>query len=239
MGNSAIQSIESTIKWMGWLFNEMCWSGELTRFEVRQCTDQGCGLRIPLDPAAFSGTFCPRCGAKMERVVAPYENQKCGETDLTPKRRISVLLDNIRSAHNVGAIFRTADGVGIRHLYLCGFTPSPDETPAIAKTALGAETHLTWSQHLNGLALAEELHEKGYFLVALECVSKATPIYRFRTEPPSSQPWVLVIGNERAGVDPGLLEICDEVIALPMMGQKTSLNVAVAFGAAAYWLSFA
>jgi 23S rRNA (guanosine2251-2'-O)-methyltransferase len=75
--------------------------------------------------------------------------------------------------------------------------------------------------------------------VALECVSKATPIYRFRTEPPSSQPWVLVIGNERAGVDPGLLEICDEVIALPMMGQKTSLNVAVAFGAAAYWLSFA
>ncbi len=211
----------------------------LTRFEVRQCTDPDCGLRMPLDPTEFSGAFCPRCGAPMEQVVAPYENPECAEAILTPKRHLSVLLDNIRSAYNVGAIFRTADGVGIRHLYLCGFTPTPEENPAIAKTALGAETLQPWSQHLNSLMLAEDLHEKGYFLVALECTSKATPIYRLKAEPPDEHPMVLIVGNERAGVDLGLLEICDEVVALPMTGQKASLNVAVAFGAAAYWLSFA
>ena len=211
----------------------------MTRFEVRQCTDPDCGLRIPLDPEVFSGAFCPRCGAPMEKLPERYGQERCPEANLTPKRNVSVLLDNIRSAHNVGAIFRTADGVGVRHLYLCGFTPTPAENPAIAKTALGAETLLPWSQHLNAPVLAGELHEKGYVLIALECTAKATPIYRFRAEPPNERPWVLVIGNEQAGVDPGLLEICDQIVALPMTGQKASLNVAVAFGAAAYWLSFA
>jgi 23S rRNA (guanosine2251-2'-O)-methyltransferase len=210
----------------------------VTRFEVRQCTDPGCGLRIPLDPAEFSGAFCPRCGAPMERVAEPYSHADCVEAGSSPKRHLSVLLDNIRSAHNVGAIFRTADGADIRHLYLCGFTPTPVENPALAKTALGAENLIPWSQHLNGLALAEDLREKGYVLLALECTSKATPIYRYKAEPPDERPSVLVVGNERAGVDPGILALCDEVVALPMAGQKASLNVAVAFGAAAYWLSF-
>lgn len=211
----------------------------MTRYEVRQCTDPSCGLRIPLNPEAFSGVYCPRCGAPMEPVSAPYVHEACAEADLSQKRHLSVLVDNIRSAHNVGAIFRTADGTGIRHLYLCGFTPTPTENPAIAKTALGAEDIIPWSQHLNGLKLVEDLREKGYALLALECTSKATPIYRFQAEPPDERPRVLVIGNERAGVDPGILALCDQVVALPMMGEKASLNVAVAFGAAAYWLSFA
>jgi tRNA G18 (ribose-2'-O)-methylase SpoU len=156
-----------------------------------------------------------------------------------PLRRLSALLDNIRSAHNVGAIFRTADGAGLRELYLCGFTPTPEDVPAIAKTALGAERSVPWSYHPNAVALADDLRAKGARLIALERLPKATPIYRFRAEPPDERPWVLVIGNERAGVDPGLLERCEDVIALPMAGEKVSLNVAVAFGAAAYWLSFA
>ncbi len=99
----------------------------------------------------------------------------------------------------------------------------------MAKTALGAEERLKWSHHRNALDLVEHLRDESFTLVALECTAKATPIYRFKAEPPDSQPWVLVVGNERAGVDPGLLERCDLVLSLPMTGEKNSLNVAAAF----------
>ena len=211
----------------------------MTTFEVRQCTDAACGLRIPLDPSEFSGAYCPRCGAPMVVMVEAYQNPDCGASEQSPRIQLSVLLDNIRSAHNVGAIFRTGDGVGLRHLYLCGFTPAPEDNPAVAKTALGAEDRLSWSHHRNALDLVEQLQDEGFKLVALECTAKATPIYRFKAEPPDPRPWVLIVGNERAGVDPGLLERCDLVLSLPMTGEKNSLNVAAAFAAAAYWLSFA
>ena len=211
----------------------------MTRFEIRQCTDPACRLRIPLDPEVFSGAYCPRCGAPLALVEAAYQNPDCSGQAVAPRIQLSALLDNIRAAYNVGAIFRTGDGVGLRHLYLCGFTPAPDENPAIAKTALGAEKRLVWSQHRNSLDLAHQLKDEGYQLLALECTAKATPIYRFRAEPPDPGSWVLVVGNEKAGVDPGLLARCDQVLSLPMTGQKNSLNVAAAFAAAAYWLSFA
>ena len=211
----------------------------MTTFEIRQCTDAGCRLRMPLDPSEFSGAYCPRCGAPMAVVVEAYQNPDCTEMAISPRLRLFGLLDNIRSAHNVGAIFRTGDGVGLRHLYLCGFTPTPEDNPAVAKTALGAESRLTWSHHRNALDLAEQLQDEGFKLVALECTAKAMPIYRFKAEPPVSRPWVLVVGNERAGVDPGLLAGCDLTLSLPMTGEKNSLNVAAAFAAAAYWLSFA
>ncbi|MDY6872711.1 MAG: TrmH family RNA methyltransferase [Chloroflexota bacterium] len=210
----------------------------MSQFEFHQCTSPGCGLRIPLDLDQYSGQFCPRCGAPLEKII-PSLSGDLDEASTQPVRRISTLLDNIRSAHNVGAIFRTADGAGVKELYLCGFTPTPDDTSAIAKTALGAEEHVPWTQHRNALVLADDLRAKGARLIALERLPKATPIYRFRVEPRDKRPWVLVVGNERAGVDPGLLERCDDVVALPMAGEKTSLNVAVAFGAAAYWLCFA
>jgi tRNA G18 (ribose-2'-O)-methylase SpoU len=175
----------------------------------------------------------------MTVAVEAYQNADCEEAEISPRIQLSVLLDNIRSAHNVGAIFRTGDGVGLRHLSLCGFTPTPEDNPAVAKTALGAEERLIWSHHRNALDLAEQLQDEGFMLVALECTAKATPIYRFKAEPPDQQPWVLVVGNERAGVDPALLARCDLVLNLPMTGEKNSLNVAAAFAAAAYWLSFA
>ncbi|MCB2214321.1 RNA methyltransferase [bacterium] len=210
----------------------------MSQFEFHQCTSPDCGLRIPLDLDQYSGQFCPRCGAPLEKTAPALGSEMAGRLT-QPVRRISALLDNIRSAHNVGAIFRTADGAGLKQLYLCGFTPTPDDTPAIAKTALGAEKSVPWSKHLNAITLADDLRSKGARLIALERLPKATPIYRFRAEPPDERPWVLVVGNERAGVDPELLERCDEVVALPMAGEKASLNVAVAFGAAVYWLSFA
>ena len=134
-------------------------------FEIRQCTHPDCGLRMPIDPTVHKGDFCPRCGAPMLKASAPFQHQGSEHSSVVPKRRICILLDNIRSTHNVGAIFRTADGVGARHLYLCGYTPSPSDNSAIQKTALGAEITLSWSQHLNALALAQNLQQGHYLLV--------------------------------------------------------------------------
>lgn len=144
------------------------------------------------------------------------------------------LLDNIRSTFNVGSIFRTADGVGVRHLYLCGVTATP-ANPKVAKTALGAERAVAWSYHPNGLDVAQELKAKGYRLWALESDSRARSLLTSAGELQGS-PIALVVGNEVAGVDPGILAICDRVLCIPMQGAKRSLNVAIAFSVAVYCL---
>jgi 23S rRNA (guanosine2251-2'-O)-methyltransferase len=210
----------------------------MTMFEIRQCTHPDCGLRMPIDPTVHKGDFCPRCGAPMLKASAPFQHQGSEHSSVVPKRRICILLDNIRSTHNVGAIFRTADGVGARHLYLCGYTPSPSDNSAIQKTALGAEITLSWSQHLNALALAQNLQNQGHYLLALETTASSQPIFNVDLASLGAQQFLLAVGNEQAGIDPGLLTIADLVVSVPMVGLKASLNVSVAFGIAAYWLSF-
>ncbi|GAB4581216.1 MAG: hypothetical protein Fur0022_39630 [Anaerolineales bacterium] len=133
-------------------------------------------------------------------------------------------------------MFRTADGAGLSHLYLCGYTSTP-ENPKVGKTALGAEQALTWSYHPNGLEIAQTLRAEGKRLIALEGGERAEPIFHL---PPTDHtlPIVLVVGNEVAGVDPGILAVCDQVVSIPMMGVKESLNAAVAFGVAVYTLRY-
>ena len=206
-------------------------------FEIRQCTHPACRLRIPIDPGIHRGDYCPRCGGVMDRVAVPYDNPHIA-IDVHPKRRISVLLDNVRSAYNTGAIFRTADGIGAAHLYLCGITPNPTDNPAIRKTALGAENELPWSVHLNAHDLGQVLRNEGYRLLALETRPQSVPIFEFGSQSITSGSVVLVVGSEQAGVDPGLIDLCDGVLSVPMAGSKGSLNVAVAFGVAAYWITF-
>ncbi len=204
-------------------------------FEIRQCPEKSCGIRMPIDRELYQGTYCPVCGALMDCAVPAFQNQPC-LSGSQPPRRISVLLDNIRSAHNVGAIFRTADGVGVDHVYLCGITPVPDENVAIQKTSLGAEQSVSWSYHRNALRLVEDLSQRGYCILVLECTPEAIPVFEYRLKNETT-PLVLVVGNEQSGVDPGLIACCDQVLGLTMSGKKSSLNVSVAFGVAAYWLS--
>jgi 23S rRNA (guanosine2251-2'-O)-methyltransferase len=206
-------------------------------FEVHQCTHPNCRLRLPLDPGVYRGAYCPRCGAPMIRVGLPYENPQT-IAEIQPKRVVRVLLDNVRSTYNTGAIFRTADGVGATHLYLCGITPNPTDNPAIQKTSLGAELALSWSVHPDACALGEDLLREGFRLIGLETTPDATPLFEVDSESIGGASLVLVAGNEQAGIDPGLLALCDLVLVAPMIGSKASLNVAVAFGLAAYWLTF-
>ena len=206
-------------------------------FEIRQCTHPDCGLRLPIDPIVHKGAFCPRCGAPMERAVASFQHRQ-PSIEVHPKRQISVLLDNIRSAHNTGAIFRTADGVGAARLYLCGITPNPGGNSAIQKTALGAELELPWSAHLDAVVIAQKLKSQGYLLLALETTPGSRPFFEVDLHRLVREPILLVVGNEQAGIDPGLLDLCELVLSLPMVGSKASLNVAVAFAVIAYWLAY-
>jgi tRNA G18 (ribose-2'-O)-methylase SpoU len=145
---------------------------------------------------------------------------------------VDAMLDNVRSAWNVGSIFRSADGLGISHLYLCGITPTP-ENSKVTKTSLGTEKTISWSQHNNGVYAAIEVKKRGLRLWALESDDRSYSIHNalgYR----SGRPIVLVVGNEVCGVDPGILELCERTVHIPMIGVKRSLNVAVAFGIASH-----
>jgi len=143
-----------------------------------------------------------------------------------------VLLDNIRSAWNVGSILRSADGFGFDHAYCCGIAPTP-ENEAVTKTSLGAEDMVTWSYHKDAVKLVKGLKKEGWKVYALEEDPRAVSIESVSI--PASR-GILIVGNEVTGVDPDLLDLCDEIYYIPMRGEKKSFNVAIAFGIAAYAL---
>jgi len=147
---------------------------------------------------------------------------------------LAVLMDNIRSAWNVGSILRSADGFGFTHAYLCGITPTP-EVDAVRKTALGAEEFVTWSHHQDAVKLVKGLQNEGWKILALEDDEQASAISQFTyTQLPN--PVALIVGSEVTGIDPDLLTLADEIIYIPMRGEKRSFNVANAFSIAAYAL---
>ena len=148
------------------------------------------------------------------------------------KFTIRVILHNIRSAYNVGTIFRTADAVGIEKIYLTGYTPNPAKDKKIEKTALGAEKYVSWESYKNLNYLLKKLKKEGFKIVALEQNEKSIPYYKFRPR----FDIVLILGNEVRGLNKKILEKCDYILEIPMFGRKESLNVAVAFGIIAYYL---
>ncbi len=207
----------------------------MTNFQVRQCTNFACRFRFPVTDGRAPGETCPVCRMPTALAAVYAEGFKPEPLAIPTEPVIEVLLDNIRSIYNVGSILRTSDGAGLTHLHCCGITPSPDH-PKIAKTALGAEKSVGWTKCGNGLETAVSLKQRGYQLLALECTPDAIRLTDLQLN--NTQPIVLVVGNEVAGVDPGILAICDQTIMLPMQGVKNSLNVASAFAVAAYALRF-
>lgn len=148
----------------------------------------------------------------------------------TPRLPLTVVLDNVRSLYNVGSIFRTADAVLLAELVLTGFTPRPPRRE-IAKTALGATETVPWRYVHSPRDAVKALKQEGHTIAALELTAGSVPLHEFH--PPRS-PLALVLGNEVTGINEDLLGLCDTAIAIPMHGTKHSLNVAVAFGVAAY-----
>ncbi|HCX45478.1 TPA: RNA methyltransferase [Patescibacteria group bacterium] len=148
------------------------------------------------------------------------------------------ILNNIRSLHNVGSIFRTADGVGVDKLYLCGFTPSPLDQfdrarPQLAKVALGAEKMVSWEKCGQTSRLITRLKKEGYSIIALEINKESVPYYKIKK---IKKKTALVVGHEVKGLPKSVLNKCDKIVEIPMKGDKTSLNVSVAFGVVAFAL---
>ncbi len=200
-------------------------------FQIRSCINPECGLRYPLTDDNRFGERCPSCLGET-RVVLTRDLIREKQPDITRQpAKLEAFLDNIRSAWNVGAIFRTADGLGLKRLYLCGITPTP-EGEALRKTALGAARSVAWQYHRDGVELAKELKGQGAKLIAVELDRDGQPLNQTSVE--RDQQIVLLFGNEVCGIDPGILELCDQIVHIPMSGQKRSLNVEVAFGIATY-----
>ncbi len=144
-----------------------------------------------------------------------------------------VLLDSIRSLHNVGALFRTADGAGFDRIYLTGITPTPPRLE-ISKVALGAELSVIWEYYTNPLVILSELRKRGVYIIALEQTDHSID-YR-EIEGKLDRDICLILGNEISGVSPEILEFVDQSVEIPMRGIKQSLNVTTAAGILMYEL---
>lgn len=208
--------------------------GEEPLFQFRECKEEACRFRFPVEAGSLAGERCPKCGAETAFVTEPFGGHRVERPNTTPTIVIEALLDNIRSAFNVGAIFRTADAAAISHLHLCGMTATP-ENPRLAKTALGAEQAVAWTYYNNALDAAHYLKGQGYRLWGIEGGERAESLFEGTAEL-SGRLILLVVGNELSGIDPALLSLCDRVLYIPMYGRKSSLNVEVAFGVSAYYI---
>lgn len=145
-----------------------------------------------------------------------------------PKIPVTVVLDNIRSMHNVGSVFRTADAFLLEGLMLCGYTPCPPHRD-IQKTALGATETVYWQHFSTTREALQLLKAKGYTLWAVEQTSQSIPLQHVLGNG-QEQPIAIVFGNEVSGVDADLLSSCDGCIEIPQLGMKHSLNISVAAG---------
>ena len=151
------------------------------------------------------------------------------------KKHAVLVLDNIRSAHNVGAIFRTADAVGISKIYLVGITPAPLDRfnrvrPDIAKAALGSELTVPWEAVKTIVPLITKLKKSGHTVVAIEQSENSIDYKKVKL----GEKTAFILGTEVTGIAPAVLKRCDIVAEIPMAGMKESLNVSVAAGVALF-----
>jgi len=143
---------------------------------------------------------------------------------VAPKKPIVVVMDQIRSMHNVGSVFRTADAFLINGICLCGFTPQPPHRD-IHKTALGATESVDWMYYEQTTDAVIALKNQGYKVYAIEQTDGSIPLNQFEK---TEEPIAFVFGNEVDGVDQSVIALCDGVIEIPQWGMKHSLNISVA-----------
>lgn len=146
-----------------------------------------------------------------------------------PRNPVHVVLDNLRSAYNVGSMFRTGDGAAVAHIHLCGMSAHPPHKK-LEKTALGAFDYVPWTYHERTRDCLAGLRAEGIPIVAVEVTPGAVDYTRFEWP----QPVAIVFGHEVNGINERTLACCDAVVKIPMHGHKNSMNVATAFGVVLY-----
>lgn len=140
---------------------------------------------------------------------------------------ITLVLDSVRSMHNVGSVFRTADSFGLEAVMLCGFTPSPPHRE-IHKTALGATETVHWQYEKEIVPVLEQLKADGYRIIAAEQVHDSVSLEQISYT--SQEKIAVIFGNEVEGVSNEALALCDQVVEIPQFGAKHSLNISVSVG---------
>lgn len=221
-----------------------------------RCPNPECAVEFDLanhdlDKRGHVAGRCPHCGITatfrspeaLAIIDREFEKRKSkGQLKGGPEResdwvpQLSVIVEDVRSLWNVGSIFRSSDGAGFEHVFLSGITGSPPRKE-IEKVSLGAEQVISWDYVINPLEAIVKLKQSRVQIVGLEksddSVLLSESIYRNELK----RPMCLVVGNEVSGLSPQVLHYCELVCHLPMRGIKESLNVAVAYGIAAYMIA--
>ena len=143
------------------------------------------------------------------------------------KMPVAVVLDNVRSMHNIGSIFRTSDGFAVDQICLCGITAQPPHRE-IEKTALGATQSISWTYYADTVAAIKQLRNDGYVIAGIEQAENSTMLNEFKPEP--GKKYALIFGNEVNGVGEEVMEIIDTCIEIPQFGTKHSFNIVVSAG---------
>jgi tRNA G18 (ribose-2'-O)-methylase SpoU len=166
----------------------------------------------------------------MRKLQLTELNRKSNEEfQESPKWPIRIILDNLRSAHNSGSVFRTADAFLVDHIFLCGITATPPNRE-IAKTALGATDSVAWTYATSSKDAIEKCKADGYQIVAIEQTDESSNLHSFK----ANGPIAIVMGNEVQGVSDEALENCDVALEIPQFGTKHSFNVSVCTGIVLY-----
>ena len=149
------------------------------------------------------------------------------EFKVADKIPVAIVLDNVRSMHNVGSVFRTADAFLLEKIYLCGYTPQPPHRD-IHKTALGATETVEWKYYEKCADAINFLKDNGYTIIAVEQTEQSIFLNKFSFG--NNSKLAIIFGNEVNGIDEEVLKLCDSCIEIPQMGMKHSLNISVAAG---------
>lgn len=165
----------------------------------------------------------------MSTLEPHYAGTPTGDLPDIPRHPVHVVLDNLRSAYNVGSIFRTGDAGAVEHIHLCGMSAHPPHKK-LEKTALGAFEYVPWTYHERTTDALDVLKSQGVTRVAIEVTDKAIPTNTFNWPTPVA----IVFGNEVDGINERVLKKCDATVQIPMCGFKNSMNVATAFGVVLY-----
>jgi tRNA G18 (ribose-2'-O)-methylase SpoU len=180
-------------------------------FQLKNIYESGAFMETKLDVRSYDSTLSPE------------------EFEMIPRFPVTVVLDNLRSAFNVGSIIRTADCTLVERIYCCGITAHPPHRK-LDKTSLGALPYISVTHESNTLKLVKELKRKGNPIIALELTNRSRLIW----ETQFPLPLTLILGNEALGISKDILFHADEIVEIPMMGFKNSINVSVAFGIVIY-----
>ena len=161
--------------------------------------------------------------------ITELNRLSCEEFQQVDKTPLIVVLDNVRSLHNIGSIFRTADAFLLEAVYLCGICSVPPHAE-IHKTALGGEDSVDWKYFERTEDAVEELHRDGYFVYSIEQVEGSTKLQNLDLNTESGNGYAVIFGNEVKGVKQNVVDMSDDCLEIPQFGTKHSLNVSVTSG---------